>query len=68
MLDMVAAGTGIGWLNSWQAARAAARTDVAVRSLTPIALYDDFRVAWRAGDTAASTAAFVRVVLESAAN
>jgi len=68
MLDMVAAGTGIGWLNSWQAERAAARTDVAVRPLAPVALYDDFRVAWRAGDTATTTAAFVRVVLESSAN
>jgi len=68
MLDMVAAGTGIGWLNTWQAARAASLTDVAVRPLTPVALFDDLRVAWRAGDTAATTAAFVRVVLESCAN
>jgi DNA-binding transcriptional LysR family regulator len=68
MMDMVAAGTGIGWLNSWQAERAATRPDVAVRPLAPIALYDDFRVAWRAGDTAAITASFVRVVLESSAS
>jgi DNA-binding transcriptional LysR family regulator len=68
MLDMVAAGTGIGWLNSWQAERATLRTDVAVRPLSPVALFDDFRVAWRAGDTAPTTAAFVRVVLESCAN
>jgi DNA-binding transcriptional LysR family regulator len=68
MLDMVAAGAGIGWLNAWQVERAAERSDVAVRPLRPVALFDDFRVAWRAGDTAATTAAFVRVVLETCAN
>jgi DNA-binding transcriptional LysR family regulator len=65
MLDMVAAGAGIGWLNSWQVERAAGRDDVVVRPLHPVALFDEFRVAWRAGDTAATTAAFVRVVLET---
>ena len=65
MLDLVAVGTGIGWLNAWQAERAAARTDVVVRPLRPVALYDEFRVAWRAGDASATTAAFVRVVLET---
>jgi DNA-binding transcriptional LysR family regulator len=65
MLDMVAAGSGIGWLNAWQVERAAGRDDVVVRPLQPVALYDDFRVAWRTGDTAATTAAFVRVVLET---
>ncbi len=65
MLDMVAVGTGIGWLNSWQAERERGRRDVVVRPLEPVALYDEFRVAWRVGDTAASTAAFVRVLLET---
>ena len=65
VLDLVALGTGIGWLNSWQAERAAERTDLTVRRLQPVALYDDFRVAWRVGDASASTAAFVRVVLET---
>ena len=50
VLDLVAVGTGIGWLNSWQAERARRRTDVAVRPLQPVALYDEFRVVWRAGD------------------
>ena len=65
MLDLVAVGTGIGWLNAWQAEREAGRTDVVVRPLRPVALYDEFRVAWRAGDSATTTAAFVRVVLET---
>ena len=54
VLDLVALGTGIGWLNSWQAERAAARADVVVRPLNPVALYDEFRVAWRAGDRSAT--------------
>ncbi len=65
VLDLVAVGTGIGWLNSWQAERAAERPDLVVRPLRPIALYDEFRVAWRTGDASATTAAFVRLVLET---
>jgi DNA-binding transcriptional LysR family regulator len=67
VLDLVAVGTGIGWLNSWQAERAAERTDLVVRPLHPVALFDEFRVAWRVGDASAATAAFVRVVLETCA-
>ena len=65
VLDLVALGTGIGWLNSWQAERAARRDDVVVRPLRPAQLYDEFRVAWRAGDPSPMTAAFVRVALET---
>ena len=65
VLDMVAVGSGIGWLNSWQAAREDIRREVAVKPLRPIALYDEFRVAWRVGDTAPSTSTFVRVMLET---
>ncbi|HZA77297.1 MAG TPA: LysR family transcriptional regulator [Acidimicrobiales bacterium] len=65
VLDLVALGTGIGWLNSWQAARAGSRHDVVVRPLRPVGLYDDFRIAWRAGDPSPVTAAFVRVALET---
>jgi DNA-binding transcriptional LysR family regulator len=65
VLDLVALGTGIGWLNSWQAARAGGRPDVVVRRLQPVGLYDEFRVAWRAGDPSPVTAAFVRVALET---
>ena len=65
VFDMVAIGSGIGWLNTWQAEREAGRADVAIRPLQPIGMWDEFRVAWRAGDTRPATAACVRVVLET---
>jgi DNA-binding transcriptional LysR family regulator len=65
VLDLVALGTGIGWLNAWQAEQATGRPDVAVRPLRPIGLYDEFRAAWRAGDPSPVTSAFVRVLLET---
>ena len=68
VFDMVAIGSGIGWLNTWQAEREAGRTDVAIRPLQPIGMWDEFRVAWRAGDTRPATAACVRVVLETCAS
>ena len=52
MLDQVALGTGIGWLNAWQAEAARRRTDIAVKPLRPVALFDDFCVVWRADDAA----------------
>lgn len=65
VFDMVAIGSGIGWLNTWQAERETNRDDVAVRPLEPIGMWDEFRVAWREGDTRPATAACVRVVLET---
>jgi len=65
VFDMVAIGSGIGWLNTWQAERDSTRTDVAIRPLEPVGMWDEFRVAWRAGDTRLATAACVRVVLET---
>jgi DNA-binding transcriptional LysR family regulator len=65
VFDMVAIGSGIGWLNTWQAEREAGRTVVAIRPLQPVGMWDVFRVAWRAGDTRPATAACVRVVLET---
>ena len=65
MLDQVALGSGIGWLNSWQAEPAARRFDVAVRPLRPVALFDEFRAVWRAGDTSETTAAFVQALLDT---
>ena len=47
VFDMVAIGSGIGWLNTWQAEREAGRTDVAIRPLQPLGMWDEFRVAWR---------------------
>jgi DNA-binding transcriptional LysR family regulator len=65
VFDMVAIGSGIGWLNTWQAERDAGRVDVAIKPLAPVGLWDEFRVAWRQGDTRLVTAACVRVVLET---
>jgi DNA-binding transcriptional LysR family regulator len=65
VLDQVALGTGIGWLNSWQAEPAARRTDVAVRALRPVALFDEFRAVWRAGDSSDTTSAFVATMVEA---
>jgi DNA-binding transcriptional LysR family regulator len=61
---MVAIGSGIGWLNTWQARRDDERRDVAIVPLRPIGMWDEFSVAWRTGDTRPATAACVRVVLE----
>jgi DNA-binding transcriptional LysR family regulator len=58
MLDMVAVGSGIGWLNAWQAEREFGRSDVCIRPLKPVAWFDDYRVAWRTdSELAASLAA-----------
>jgi DNA-binding transcriptional LysR family regulator len=65
VLDQVALGTGIGWLNSWQAEPAARRFDVAVRPLRPVALFDEFRAVWRAEDTSETTAALVATMRDS---
>ncbi len=65
VLDQVALGTGIGWLNAWQAEPASRRTDVAVRPLQPVALFDTFHVVWRAGDRAEATAQFVQALVDA---
>lgn len=65
VFDMVGLGTGIGWLNTWQAGREPERDDVAIRPLEPVGMWDEFRVAWRQGDPRHATAACVRVVLET---
>ncbi len=65
VFDMVAIGSGIGWLNTWQAERDLGRDDITVRPLQPVGLWDEFSVAWRNGDSRPSTAACVRIVLET---
>jgi DNA-binding transcriptional LysR family regulator len=65
VFDMVAIGSGIGWLNTWQAEREAGRDDVVVKPLAPVGMWNEFRVAWRQGDTRLATAACVRVLLEA---
>jgi DNA-binding transcriptional LysR family regulator len=51
VFDMVAVGSGIGWLNAWQAERGTGRDDVAIRPLSPVARADDFFVIWRPDDS-----------------
>jgi hypothetical protein len=52
-------------VNSWQGEGEAGRVDVAVRPLHPVGMWNEFRVAWRQGDTRLATAACVRVLLET---
>ena len=68
VLDQVALGTGIGWLNAWQAGPAAGRPDIAVRPLRPVALFDTFHVVWRTGDDDETTAALVQALVDASAS
>ena len=63
MLDMVAVGSGIGWLNAWQAAHVT-RDGVAIRSLRPVEHYDDLHVVWRVDDQSRSVQQFVEIAME----
>jgi DNA-binding transcriptional LysR family regulator len=63
MLDMVAVGSGIGWLNQWQAHRVQ-RDDVTVRPLVPVERFDEFVLVWRADDPSPVRAAFVALASE----
>jgi DNA-binding transcriptional LysR family regulator len=67
VLDQVALGTGIGWLNAWQAEAASTRGDIAVRPLVPATLFDEFFVVWRAGAADAPTTALVEALLGACA-
>jgi DNA-binding transcriptional LysR family regulator len=63
MLDMVAVGAGIGWLNRWQAGRVQ-REGVAVRPLHPVKRVDDFHLVWRTTDASPATRAFAALAAE----
>jgi DNA-binding transcriptional LysR family regulator len=63
MLDMVAVGAGIGWLNRWQAGRIQ-REGVAVRPLHPVERVDDFHLVWRSTDASPATRAFAALAAE----
>jgi DNA-binding transcriptional LysR family regulator len=67
VLDQVALGTGIGWLNAWQAESAARRADVAVRPLRPVSLFDDFLVVRRIDRDDPTTSALVRALTDACA-
>jgi DNA-binding transcriptional LysR family regulator len=65
VLDQVALGSGIGWLNAWQAEAASGRTDIAVLPLRPATLFDEFRAVWRAGAAEATSTALVETFVEA---
>jgi DNA-binding transcriptional LysR family regulator len=64
MLDMVAVGSGIGWLNAWQAGQVA-RDGVVIRPLQPVERFDDFHLAWRVDDDSKSLKQFVEIAMEA---
>jgi DNA-binding transcriptional LysR family regulator len=64
MLDMVAVGSGIGWLNAWQAAHVS-RDGVVIRPLRPIERFDEFHLVWRVDDHSKSVKQFVDIAMEA---
>ena len=64
MLDMVAVGSGIGWLNAWQAVRSR-RDGVVIRPLQPVEWFDEFHLAWRVDDDSKSLKQFVEIAMEA---
>jgi DNA-binding transcriptional LysR family regulator len=65
MLDMVAVGSGIGWLNAWQAAHVS-RDGVVIRPLRPVERFDEFHLVWRVGDDSKSVREFAEIAMEAA--
>ena len=64
MLDMVAVGSGIGWLNAWQAAHVS-RDGVVIVPLQPVERIDEFHLAWRIDDHSKSVKQFVEIAMEA---
>lgn len=64
MLDMVAVGSGIGWLNAWQAANVS-RDGVAIVPLRPIERFDDFELVWRIDDQSKWVKQFAQIAMEA---
>ena len=64
MLDMVAVGSGIGWLNAWQAANVS-RDSVAIVPLRPIERFDDFELVWRIDDESKWVKQFAQIAMEA---
>jgi DNA-binding transcriptional LysR family regulator len=64
MLDMVAVGSGIGWLNAWQAPHVA-RDGVVVRPLQPVERFDEFHLAWRVDEHSKSVQQFVEIAMDA---
>lgn len=64
MLDMVAVGSGIGWLNEWQAATVS-RDGVVILPLRPIERFDEFHLVWRIDDDSQAVKQFVDIAMEA---
>jgi DNA-binding transcriptional LysR family regulator len=64
MLDMVAVGSGIGWLNAWQAGHVT-REGVAIRPLQPVERFDEFHLVWRLDDDSKSVKQFIDIAMET---
>jgi DNA-binding transcriptional LysR family regulator len=64
MLDMVSVGSGIGWLNAWQAAHVR-RDGVAIVPLEPAGRFDDFNLVWRIDDHSKSLSQFIEIAVEA---
>jgi DNA-binding transcriptional LysR family regulator len=63
MLDMVSVGSGIGWLNAFQAAHIQ-HPGVVIVPLQPVTRFDEFHLAWRVDDHSTSVADFVAIATE----
>lgn len=64
MLDMVSVGSGIGWLNAWQAAHVK-REGVAIVPLEPVERFDEFHLVWHVEDHSKSLKQFVDIAVEA---
>ena len=64
MLDMVAVGSGIGWLNAWQAAHVS-RDGVVIVPLRPVERFDEFHLVWRIDDESKWVKQFVEIAMEA---
>jgi DNA-binding transcriptional LysR family regulator len=64
MLDMVAVGSGIGWLNAWQAAHVS-RDDLVIRPLEPVGWFDEFQLVWLVDNHSKSVKQFVEIAMEA---
>ena len=63
MLDMVAVGSGIGWLNEYQA-RNVHHEGVAVVPLEPVTRFDSFHLVWRIDERSPDIDRFVEIITE----
>ncbi len=63
MLDMVAVGSGIGWLNRSQVANVH-HEGVVVVALEPVSRFDEFHLAWRVDNQSAELPAFITIVTD----